>query len=55
MTMDISNVYLGTPMERPEYMCLPFNTIPQEIIDHYDLTKIATDGWVYQNIVHGMY
>ena len=54
-TMDISNFYLGTPIERPEYMHLPFNIIPQEIIDHYDLNKIATDCWVYQKIVCGMY
>ena len=55
MTMDISNFYLGTPMERPEYMRMPLKIIPQEIIDHYDLNKIATDGWVYQKIVRGMY
>ena len=55
MTMDISNFYLGTPMERPEYMRMPLKIIPQEIIDHYNLEKIATDGWVYQKIVRGMY
>ena len=32
-TMDISNFYLGTPMERPEFMRLPIKVIPQEIID----------------------
>ena len=53
--MDISNVYLGTPMERPEYMRLPLNIIPQEITDHYDFNKIATDGWAYQQIIRGTY
>ena len=53
--MDISNFYLGTPIERPEYMHLPFNIIPQEIIDHYDLNKIATESWVYQKYIRGMY
>ena len=53
--MDISNFYLGTPIERPEYMRLPLNIISQESMDHYDLNKTATDGWVYQQIVRGMY
>ena len=46
--MDISDLYLGTPMEHPEYMQTPLMIIPQEIIDHYNLNKIVTDGWVYQ-------
>ena len=53
--MDISNFYLGTPMERPEYMRRSLNIIPQEIMDHYNLNKISTDSWVYQNMVRGMY
>ena len=32
-TLDISNLYLGTPMDRPEYMKIPIKIIPQEIID----------------------
>ena len=48
MTMDISNFYIGTPIEHTEYMRLPLNIIPQEITDHYNLNKIATDGWVSQ-------
>ena len=55
MTMDISKVYLCTPIEHSEYMRLPLNIIPQEFIDHYDFNKIATDGWVYQKNVCGMY
>ena len=36
----------------PKYMRMPLKIISQNIIDHYNLNKIATDGWVYQNIVH---
>ena len=54
-TLDISNFYLGTPMERPEYMRMPIKIIPQEIIDKYDLTTIVEDGWVYIKISKGMY
>ena len=39
ITMNVANFYLGTPMERPEYMRLPFNIIPQEIIDEYNLEE----------------
>ena len=54
-TVDIANFYLGTPMDRPEYMRLPMKIIPQEIIDKYKLEEIATDGWVYCKIVKDMY
>ena len=44
-TMSISNFYLDTPMERPEYMQMPLKIILQEIIYHYKLTKMQqTDG-----------
>ena len=55
MTMDISNFYLGTPMDRPEYMRMPMKIIPPEIVEKYDLTKIESDGWIYIKIVKGMY
>ena len=32
-TLDISNFYLVTPMDRPEYMRISFKIIPQEIIE----------------------
>ena len=55
MTVYISNFFLGTPLECPEKMRVPPKIIPQEITDRYNLNKVATDGWVYQNIVHGMH
>jgi hypothetical protein len=33
MCLDVKNFYLGTPMESFEYMGIPINLIPQEIID----------------------
>ena len=54
-TLDISNFYLGTPMERPEYMKMPLKIMPQKIIDKYNLNSMASDGWVYIKIVKGMY
>ena len=54
-TMDISNFYLGTPMERPEFMRLPIKVIPQEIIYQYKLYDMVSDGWVHVCIERGMY
>jgi hypothetical protein len=55
MCMDVKNFYLNTPMDRFEYMRLPLNLLPDEIIKQYDLQTIATDGWVYVEIRKGMY
>lgn len=37
MTTDISNVYLNTPLTRPEYLQLKLTNIPDKIIKEYDL------------------
>ena len=55
LSMDVANFYLGTPMERPEFMRLPIKVIPQEIIDKYNLNSIVEDGWVFVRIEKGMY
>ena len=52
---DIKNFYLGTPMARYEYMRLPIQIIPQEIIDEYSLMPIVHNGYVYLEIRRGMY
>ena len=36
-------------------MKVKLDLIPQEIIDQYDLTKIACEGWVYLEIQKGTY
>jgi hypothetical protein len=55
MTMDLSNFYLGTPLDRPEYVRIKLSVIPQEVIDAYGLDKYAINGWVYFEISKGMY
>ena len=55
MCLDIHNFYLGTPMERYEYMKMPLALIPQEIIDEYDLNKLVHNGHIYIEIRRGMY
>ena len=53
--LDVKNYYLGTPMDHYEYMFIPINLIPLEIIDFYNLHTITHKGKVYAKICHGMY
>ena len=52
---DISNFYLGTPLDRPEYVRIRLSDIPQEFIDEYNLHEYERDGWVYFEITKGVY
>jgi hypothetical protein len=55
MMMDIKNYYLGTPLPRFEYMKILLSRFPEEIIQKYSLNALAVDGWVYIEILKGMY
>ena len=51
MTMDISNMYLNTPLDRFEYMHMKLSDSPQEIIDENKLNNIVNShGWIYMEI-----
>ena len=47
MCADISNFYPNNPMDRYEYMKLPQDIIPEEIIQQYNLRNLAHKGFVY--------
>ncbi len=55
MTADVKKFYLGTPLDRFEYMRLALDILPEEIIVQYDLRTLATHGYVYLEIRKGMY
>ena len=55
MTADVGNFYLGTNMQRKEYMFIPLKLIPEQMIKQYQLEKNAIDGKVYVQIEKGMY
>ena len=56
MTIDISNMYLNTRLNRYEYMRFHLKDIPQEIIDEYNLRKLADpNGWCYCEIRKAIY
>ena len=51
MAMDISNMYLNTPLDCFKYMRMPLTDIPQEIIDEYNISDIVNPhGWIYMEI-----
>ena len=48
-------MYPETPLNRYEYMRMPLNLIPDEIIDLYQLRDKAKGEYVYMEIQKGMY
>jgi hypothetical protein len=53
---DISNFYLMTPLNRPEYAKIRMLDIPEEVINEYNLReKAMPDGWIYIEVIRGMY
>jgi hypothetical protein len=55
MMMDIKNYYLGTPLQRFEYMKMLLSRFPEEIVQKYNINALSVDGWVYIEIRKGMY
>jgi hypothetical protein len=55
MMMDIKNYYLGTPLQRFEYMKMLLSRFPEEIVQKYNLNALSVDSWVYIEILKGMY
>ena len=55
-SLDIKDFFLASPMNKPKYMKIPYNLLPQDIITHYNLQeKIVSDGHIYIKIKKGMY
>lgn len=55
MCADVKDFYLNTNLPRKEYIKIPINIIPQEIIDLYNLMDLVVDGYVYVEVSKGMY
>ena len=52
---DINSFYLETPLDRPEYMGMPLDIIPEEFQEAYRLKEKAKRGFVYMETQKGMY
>jgi hypothetical protein len=55
ITLDLKDFYLNTPMARYEYIKIPVELIPDEIMDQYNLHKFVTNGHVVFEVRKGMY
>jgi hypothetical protein len=55
MGIDVKNVYLNTHMDRYEYMRLPIDLMPAEIIIQYNLLPLVHNRFVYVEMRKGMY
>ena len=55
MCEDIANFYLNNTMNIYEYMKLPLDIIPEEIIQQYNLRNLSHKDFIYMEIQKGMY
>jgi hypothetical protein len=55
MATDLKDFYLGTPMDRYEYMRIPLFMLPADIIEQYNLLPLVHNGYVFVEIRRGMY
>ena len=55
-TADIKDYCLATPINRPEYMKVPYKHLTEDIKKKYNLhTKFTSNNYVYIRIKKGMY
>ena len=55
MCCDPGNFYLGTPLDRYEYIRLSIKMFPQNIIDAYNLLGFVHNGYMYCEIQRDIY
>jgi hypothetical protein len=53
--LDLKDFYIGTPVEKYEYMRLHISNILNEIINKYNLRAIVDNHWVYIKVHGGKY
>ena len=55
MTIDIKDYYLGTPMDRSEWMRVPIKFLPEATVIKHKLHKFIHNGFMLCEIAKGMY
>ena len=53
--IDIKNFYLEIELKDEQYMFLPFDLIPKEIVDHYNLKSMIHNRIIYMAINKSIY
>jgi hypothetical protein len=54
-TADIKDFYLGTPLDRKEYMRIPLKHIPLDIQERYNIAGMVHNGFVLMEISNSIY
>jgi hypothetical protein len=54
-TADISDFYLGTPLDRKEYMSISLKHIPLDIQERYNILDMTHNGYILMEISKGIY
>ncbi len=54
-TADISDFYLGTPLDRKEYMSISLKHIPLDIQERYNIIGMVHNGYILMEISKGIY
>ena len=54
-TGDISNMYLESSLEDPEYVRFKVEAIPKRIMDYYNLWALVHEGYVYARVNKAWY
>ena len=55
LSADIKDYYYGTPLTAQfEYLRVPIELIPEEIVNQYNLLPLVHDGYVYIEVRKGM-
>ena len=55
LDIDLKDFYFGTPLFTPEYMLVPLNMIPQEMMEEYNILPLVHNDMVAAEISKGMY
>ena len=55
LTTNISNFYLGTPFNQPEYAHIKLNDIPQDFCSEYNIHQYEHNKWIYFEITKDIY
>ena len=54
-SVDIKDFYLNTDLPQPEYISVPYNIIPPDIVADYKLNTKVKNNTVYAKVNKGMY
>ena len=55
MSCELKDLFLCTTVDKSEYMRIPYNYFPEDIIIRYNIEEKVLGGYIYARIKQGMY